>query len=134
MKNNWLTSFFQKLDMSSTTGELLAYSLTIFAVILAAILVTLVIRKTLLTYLTNWIQSNRYRWDDPLAGNNFLTRISWFVPVTIFFSAIDIFLDPEPQPSSGKTNGNCGLCHCLRPQYHRSTLFSQRYPPNYQKG
>lgn len=94
MKNNWLTSFFQKLDLSSTTGELLAYMLTVFAVILAAILVTLIIRKTLLKFLTNWIQSNRYSWDDPLAGNELLTKISWFVPLTILSLAIDMFLDP----------------------------------------
>ena len=93
MKNNWLTSFFQKLDMSSTTVELLAYTLIVFAVILTAILTTMIVRKTLLKFLTNWIQSNNYRWDDPLAGNQLLTKISWFVPVTIFSLAIDMFLD-----------------------------------------
>jgi miniconductance mechanosensitive channel len=94
MKNNWLTALFQKLDLSSTTVELLAYVLTVFAVILTAILATLIVRKTLLKFLTNWIQSNNYRWDDPLAGNKLLTKISWFVPVTIFSLAIDMFLDP----------------------------------------
>jgi miniconductance mechanosensitive channel len=94
MKNNWLTSLFQKLDLSSITVEILAYVLTVFAVILTAILATLIVRKTLLKFLTNWIQSNNYSWDDPLAGNELLTKISWFVPVTIFSLAIDMFLDP----------------------------------------
>ncbi len=94
MKNNWLTSLFQKLDLSSTTVEMLAYVLIVFAVILTAILATLIVRKTLLKFLTNWIQSNNFSWDDPLAGNELLTKISWFVPVTIFSLAIDMFLDP----------------------------------------
>jgi miniconductance mechanosensitive channel len=94
MKNNWLTSLFQKLDLSPTTVELLVYMLTILAVILTASMVTLLVRKTLLKLLVNWIQSNNYKWDDPLAGNKMLTKISWFVPVTIFSLAIDMFLDP----------------------------------------
>jgi miniconductance mechanosensitive channel len=95
MKSNWLTSFFEKLDLSATTVELLAYMLTVFAVGLTAILATLVVRRTLLQFLTNWIQSNNYKWDDPLAGNKLLTKISWFVPVTIVSLAIDMFLSPE---------------------------------------
>jgi miniconductance mechanosensitive channel len=94
MKSNWLTSFFEKLDLSATTVELLAYMLTVFAVGLTAILATLVVRRTLLQFLTNWIQSNNYKWDDPLAGNKLLTKISWFVPVSIISLAIDMFLDP----------------------------------------
>ncbi|TKB07018.1 mechanosensitive ion channel family protein [Desulforhopalus sp. IMCC35007] len=95
MKSNWLTSFFEKLDLSATTVELLAYVLTVLAVGLTAILATLIVRRTLLQFLTNWIQSNNYKWDDPLAGNKLLTKISWFVPVTIVSLAIDMFLDPE---------------------------------------
>ena len=95
MKSNWLTSFFQRLDLSATTVELLASSLTVLAVCLTAILATLIVRRTLLQFLTNWIQSNNYKWDDPLAGNKLLTKISWFVPVTIISLAIDMFLDPE---------------------------------------
>lgn len=94
MKSNWFTSLFQKFDLSSTTVDLLAYMLTFFAVILIAIIATLIIRKTLLKFLVNWIQSNHYRWDDPLAGNKLLFKISWFVPITIFSLAIDMFLDP----------------------------------------
>ena len=94
MKNNWLNALFEKLDLSSTTGDLLANVLTVFAVILTAILATLIVRKTLLKFLTSWIQTNNYRWDDPLARNKLLNKISWFVPVTIFSLAIDMFLDP----------------------------------------
>ncbi len=93
MKNNWLTSLFQNLKLSSTTVELLAYVLIAFAVILIAIITTLIVRKTLLKFLTNWIQSNNHRWDDPLAKNKLLSKISWFVPVTVFSLAIDMFLD-----------------------------------------
>ena len=94
MKNNWLTSFFEKYDLSFTTVEPLAYMSTVFAVILTGLVATLIVRKTLLRFLVNWIQSNHYKWDDPLAGNQLLTKISWFVPVTIFSLSIDMFLDP----------------------------------------
>lgn len=94
MKNNWLTPFFEQLNLSATTVEPLTYVLTIFAVILIGIVATLIIRRTLLKFLVNWIQSNHYKWDDPLAANQLLTKISWFVPVTIFSLAIDMFLEP----------------------------------------
>ena len=94
MQKNWLTSLFQQLDLSATTVELLANVLTFFAVILTATLVVLIVRKTLLKFLSTWIQKNDYRWDDPLAANQLLTKISWFVPITIFSLAIDMFLDP----------------------------------------
>ena len=84
MKNNWFVSLFQKLELSPTTLELLDNTLTLLAVILTASLVTLIVRKTLLKYITSWIQNNNHKWDDPLAGNQLLTKISWFVPVTIF--------------------------------------------------
>lgn len=94
MKNNWFVLLLQKLELPPTIVELLANMLTFLAVVLAATLVTLIVRKTLLKFLTTWIQKNNYRWDDPLAGNQLLTKISWFVPVTIFSLAVDMFLDP----------------------------------------
>lgn len=94
MKNNWFTSLVLKLDLSPTTIELLANLLTFLAVVLAATLAILIVRKTLLKFLTTWIQKNNYRWDDPLAANQLLTKISWFVPITIFSLAIDMLLDP----------------------------------------
>jgi miniconductance mechanosensitive channel len=95
MKNNWFASLFQKLNLSPAIVELLANMLTFFAVVLTATLATLIVRKTLLKFLTTWIQNNNYRWDDPLAANQLLTRISWLVPVTIFSLAVDMFLNPE---------------------------------------
>jgi miniconductance mechanosensitive channel len=94
MKNNWFFLLSQKLELSPTVIELLANLLTFFAVLLTATLATLIVRRTLLKYLSTWIQKNNYRWDDPLAGNQLLTKISWFIPVTIFSLAVDMFLDP----------------------------------------
>ena len=94
MKNNWFVLLLQKLELPPTAVELLANLMTFFAVLLAATLATLIVRRTLLKYLTTWIQKNNYRWDDPLAGNQLLTKISWFIPVTILSLAVDMFLDP----------------------------------------
>ncbi len=74
--------------------ELLVNMLTALSVFLTAILVTLIVRKTLVKFLINWIQNNRYRWDDPLAKNQFLTNLTWLIPVTIISLAVDIFLTP----------------------------------------
>lgn len=94
MQNDWFTSLFQKLNLPATTVEMLANVLTFITILLTATLVLLIVRKTLLKFLTTWIQKNNYRWDDPLAANQLLTKISWFVPITIFSLAIDMFLDP----------------------------------------
>jgi miniconductance mechanosensitive channel len=94
MNNNWLFSLFQNLNLSSDNIDLLSNMLTVLAVTLTAILATLVVRKTFLKFLTTWILNNRYRWDDPLAKNQLLTNISWFIPITIFSLAVDVFLDP----------------------------------------
>jgi len=94
MKNNWFVSLFQKLELSPTALEFLDNIVTLLAVTLTATLITLIVRKTLLKYLTTWIKNNNYKWDDPLASNKLLTKISWFVPVTIFSLALDMLLDP----------------------------------------
>ncbi|BHH84637.1 membrane protein [Desulforhopalus sp. 52FAK] len=75
--------------------ELFSYILTVFAVTLTSAIATLIVRKTLLKFVVNWIQTNNYRWDDPLAGNKLLSKISWIVPVTICSLAIDMFLNPD---------------------------------------
>ena len=94
MKNNWFVSLFQKLELSPTALEFLDNIVTLLAVTLTATLITLIVRKTLLKYLTTWIKNNNYKWDDPLASNKLLTKISWFVPVTIFSLALEMLLDP----------------------------------------
>ena len=94
MNNNWLILLLQKLELPPAIVVLLANLMTFFAVLLAATLATMIVRRTLLKYLTTWIQKNNYRWDDPLAGNQLLTKISWFIPVTILSLAVDMFLDP----------------------------------------
>jgi hypothetical protein len=60
MKNNWFVLLLQKLELLPSTIELPANMLTILAVILTAALITLIVRKTLLKFLTTWIQKNDY--------------------------------------------------------------------------
>ncbi len=93
MKNNWLAPLLLELDLSPDAAELLAIVLMFSAVVLTAILATLIVRRTLLKFITTWIQTNNYRWDDPLAGHRLPAKLSWFVPVVIFSLAVDTFLD-----------------------------------------
>lgn len=94
MKTNWLDQSIEKLQLPPAAAEVITLILYCLGVLLIAVVATIIVRKTLLRFLTSWIKSNQYRWDDPLAANNLLTKISWFVPVAVFTLAIDGFLDP----------------------------------------
>ncbi len=94
MKDNWLSPFFLQFDLTPDVAELLEIVLIFTAVVLVAIVVTLIVRKSLLKFITNWIQTNNYRWDDPLAGHRLPAKLSWFVPVVIFSLAVDTFFEP----------------------------------------
>lgn len=95
MKTNWLVSRLTALEINPTVADIIATSCIIIAVCIAAALATWIVRRTLLHLLTNWIKTNNYRWDDPLASNQLLTKISWFVPVAIISVSIDTLLDPS---------------------------------------
>lgn len=94
MISNWLDSILKNLNLSSQTHELLRLTLIVIAVVLIAWFLTLIVRRVLFKTLTSWIQTNKFDWDDPLAANNLLTKISWFIPIAIFSFAIDSFFAP----------------------------------------
>lgn len=94
MKNSFLGAYLQELNLSPVLTEYIDVFGGLLLLVLVAIVATVVVRRTLLKALTSWIKSNNYRWDDPLAANRFLSKICWFVPVIIFYLAIDLFLQP----------------------------------------
>jgi len=95
MKSNWLINLLAGLKLSPHTTEILAIALIFLTVILTATLATLIVRKTLMIFITTWIKTNNFSWDDPLASNRLLFKISWLVPVVIFSLSIEAFLIPE---------------------------------------
>ena len=94
MKTNWLESIFSGRNLAQGPTEILSMVLIGTAVLAGALLVTWVVRKTLMRFITLWIQKNNSRWDDPLAGHRIPTKVSWFVPVAIISLGIDMFLEP----------------------------------------
>lgn len=94
MKISILEDLIERLEITPAATEAINLALSSLGVVVAAILATVIVRKTLLRFLTSWIQNNQYRWDDPLAANNLLTKISWFVPVAIVTLAVDSLLTP----------------------------------------
>ncbi|MCI5210146.1 MAG: mechanosensitive ion channel family protein, partial [Candidatus Electrothrix sp. ATG2] len=75
----------------------LTYSLITFAVFLTALLVTWLVRRFLIRSIIRGIRNNSLHWDDALVDNHFFIRLSWFVPVLIFYIAQDILLPPGSQ-------------------------------------
>lgn len=95
MNINRLEQIIEKLRLPAVSQETILPFLYCIGILFAAMVATFIVRKTLLKFLTTWIQNNKYRWDDPLASNNLLIKISWFVPVAVVTLAVDIFLEPD---------------------------------------
>lgn len=93
MKSEWLEHLLSSWGIGEATVEALSATVILLLVLLGAAGATWLVRKTLLRIVTHWIQSNDYRWDDPLASNRLLNKVSWFVPVAIVSLAIDTFLE-----------------------------------------
>ncbi len=89
----WLSDRLGFLQMDAAHTELAATCIFLSCVVVLAIVVTILVRRTLLHFVTRWIQNNQYHWDDPLASNRLLTKVSWFVPVAMISLALDSFLD-----------------------------------------
>lgn len=89
----WLKERLVLAGFSESMAELSALVLFFCALLFATALLTVVIRKVLLRLVTSWIQQNQYRWDDPLASNRLLTKISWIIPLSLISIALDSFLD-----------------------------------------
>ncbi len=92
-----MIAWLEKAGIAHNFAVPLTYSLIIFAVVLAALLTTWIVRRTLVKALIKLIRNNRLRWDDALVDHYFFTRLSWFIPVLIFYIAQDILLPPDSQ-------------------------------------
>lgn len=94
LRSSLLDPFLEKLPFSPVLSELVAIFIFLISVSLVAALITTIVRRTLLSALTFWLQNNKYKWNEPLVTNHLLNKICWFVPVIIFSLAADTFIDP----------------------------------------
>lgn len=90
-----LMARLEQTGISHRVAVPLTYSLIILTVFLTAGPATWLIRRTLIKSLIKLIRNNRLRWDDALVDYHFFTRLSWFIPVLIFYIAQDILLPPD---------------------------------------
>lgn len=95
MKYNLFDLFFPGLQLPAAAREMAEIVLVLTATALVAALITIILRKTLVAVITNWLKNNRHAWDDPLASNRLLNKVSWLVPLSLFSLAVDTFLTPD---------------------------------------
>ena len=92
-----LIAWLEQAGLTRTLAVPLTYGLIIITVCFIALISTWLVRRTLVASLIKIIRNNRLSWDDALVDNHFFTRLSWFVPVLIFYIAQDILLPPGSQ-------------------------------------
>ncbi|WP_446009118.1 mechanosensitive ion channel family protein [Candidatus Electrothrix sp.] len=90
-----LIAWLEQAGLARALAVPLTYGFIICTVFLIALLATWLVRRFLISSLTKAIRSNRLTWDDVLTDYHFFTRLSWFVPVLIFYIAQDILLPPD---------------------------------------
>ena len=95
MEGNWLYELLRQRGWAESTSEWLSTFLNATLVILVLVLATLIIKRILLSASRRWIRENRYDWDDALLRNNFLDRLSWFIPILLAHFSIDALLPVE---------------------------------------
>ncbi len=92
MNLTWLTNRLIELGLPAVAAFPAALTLLFFVVVTIATTAHLIIRRTLLHFVLQWIKNNNYQWGEPLLKYNVLSRICWFVPMSIFSITIDTFL------------------------------------------
>lgn len=95
MKYTILNMLFPGLELPLAIQEIVEICLILSMTAVVAALATVILRKTLLAIITNWLKNNRHKWDDPLASNRLLSKVSWVLPLSIFSLAVDTFLIPD---------------------------------------
>jgi len=97
MTENTIFIYLKQLELSEQVVSLITYGTVILAVSLLALIATWVIRRILIRFIHHIVRGNRLNWDDALIHNNFFKRLSWFMPVVIFYVAQDLLLPPDSQ-------------------------------------
>ncbi|MCI5224356.1 MAG: mechanosensitive ion channel family protein, partial [Candidatus Electrothrix sp. AR4] len=96
-QQNIFISWLERVGLPPYVAIPITYGLVALLVLLTALLATWLVRRSLVAFIVHTIRSNRLRWDDALVDHHFFTRLSWFVPVLIFYIAQDMLLPPDSQ-------------------------------------
>ena len=83
MEGNWLYEVLRKNGLTESTSEWLSIHANATRAVLVLIAATLIIGRTLLSVSCRVINANRHHLNDALLKNNFLDRLSWFIPIPL---------------------------------------------------
>ena len=89
-----LIAFYRQLGLSDQLAPPTAYLTIILLVLALALLASLLCKKFLIRIIHRLLQDSPMKWDDALVNNHFFHRLSWFVPVIIFYIAQDLLMPP----------------------------------------
>ncbi len=93
MNTEWLTLQLEQLNIPQAAAQGLSLLFFLTVIITVAVLLTGMVRRTLLRAVIGWIEKKRFRWGEPLLRNHFFDRLIWFVPLAVFAVAIDSMLE-----------------------------------------
>ncbi len=95
MTEDAIFTFLGQLGLPDKLIPLAAYSSVFLLVLLLAIPATWIVRRSLLRFIHHVVRGNRIPWDDALVDNHFFQRLSWIMPVLIFYISQDLLLPPD---------------------------------------
>ena len=90
-----LPAWLVRMGLSEKIALVAAPLLILAAVTLIAVAATWIVRRVVIRVIVHVLRSNRMRWDDALVDNHFFHRLSWFVPVLVFYLARDTLLPTD---------------------------------------
>ena len=90
-------SALQQLGLSEQSATLIFSAGLLVTVGIIALLATWIVRRSLLRFVRHLIRSNQVSWDDALIHNHVFQRLTWIVPVLVFYIARDLLLPPNSQ-------------------------------------
>jgi len=95
--NDSFLNVMQQLGLSEQVVSVLVSAGLILLIGFTALLATWIVRRSLLRFIQHMVRGNRLHWDDALVNNGVFTRLTWIVPVLVFYIARDLLLPPESQ-------------------------------------
>jgi miniconductance mechanosensitive channel len=97
MTLSFLDPYLRQWGIPEQLATVLVSAALLVLVSLGALLATWLVRRSLLRLIQHIVRGNRLHWDDALIHNHVFQRLSWIVPVLVFYIARDLLLPPDSQ-------------------------------------
>ncbi len=105
-----ITPFLEQAGLPEHLITFINQGIIILATALVALLVTIITRRFLVRFIRKTIKENKYHWDDALVDNKFFIRLSWLIPITIFYLGVNALLPMDSEIADWSQRLiNCGF-------------------------